>query len=75
MSNPNPKTENLTPFQPSSDKGPLDKRKLTVRLYTPERDRVEQLVKQHGLKEGEISRALMEYALQYADDINFGGEK
>ena len=73
MPNPNPKTEQLTPFSPDSSKGPLDPRKLTVRLYMPERDQVEVLAKKHGLKPGVISRVLMEYALQHADEVDFGG--
>ena len=71
MPNFNPKTSHLTPFSPDSSKGSLDKRKLTVRLYTPQRDEVAALAAKTGLKESEVARALMEYALSRAEDIVF----
>lgn len=73
MPNPNPKTDQLTSFTPNNPKGSLDKRKLTVRLYTPERDQTEALAEKHGLKPGVISRILMEYALKHVDEIDFQG--
>ena len=72
MANPDPKTDHLSSFSPVSSKGPLDPRKITVRLYTPERDQVEELAAKHGLKPGVASRILMEYALEHADEIGFG---
>ncbi|NEZ68306.1 hypothetical protein D0962_37200 [Leptolyngbyaceae cyanobacterium CCMR0082] len=74
MPNPDPKTDHLkgTQHQPADEsRGSLDKRKLTVRLYPAERNQVEALAQQHGLKVGEVARKLMEYALANVDDVNF----
>lgn len=74
MPNPNPKTDHLSSFIPNDPKGPLDKRKLTVRLYTPERGQVEGLSAEHELKPGVVGRILMEYALAHVDEIDFQGD-
>lgn len=52
-----------TRFKPAADRGRLDPRKLTARIYTPERDEVVAMAQELGISDTAATRLLLEYAI------------